>query len=63
MNVKNLNKIERECRRFLAKVNKAKKRLQENPQMVYEIVGCKETGAARRASMDLSMALVEFRKS
>ena len=57
MNITSLNKIKEECRLFLNKVNAARVRL-EKEDLFYN----KETGACRRASMELTRALTEFRK-
>ena len=47
-----------EANRFLEKAKIAKKRLMIDNYAKY---GCKETGAVKRASMDLSRALVAIR--
>ena len=46
-----------EARRFLEKVQ-----AYEDNAPSYEFVGTKETGALRRASMDLTRSLAEMRK-
>ena len=48
----------RESKRFIATAMAAKERLKQNDLAQY---GCKETGAVRRASMDLSRVLVSIR--
>lgn len=63
--ISNLNSIEAEIARFLEKLGQcrvAMKRagLGEDQTM---ITGSKETGAVRRASLDLSRALADLRKS
>lgn len=50
----------REAERFLDKAESALAKLQSD-SMVY-IVGSKETAAMKRASMDLTRALVEIRR-
>lgn len=52
------NAIE-EARRFLIKAGKAKEQIKAIPGSAY---GCKETGAVKRSSMDLSEALIALRK-
>ena len=49
-----------EAERFISAAKLARKRLRDDPYA--PITGCKETGAARRASMDLTRALAELRK-
>ena len=56
-----LNNSISEARRFIYKAELAIQRFKDEPYMMSN--GCKETGAVRRASMDLSNALVEIRKS
>jgi hypothetical protein len=46
--------------RFMLAALAASKRLEEDH--LFEITGCKETGACRRASLDLTRALAELRK-
>ena len=58
--VEKIDKAIKEIGRFLAAAKGAKKKLHEDK---YAYHGCKETGAVRRASMDLSRALVEIRKA
>ena len=56
-----IEKIDRaitEANRFIRLAQKTKKRLKDDK---YASFGCKETGAVRRASMDLSRILVEIR--
>ena len=45
---------------FIQRANKARKRIEEDP---IKRMGCKETAACRRSSMELSNALVELRRS
>ena len=59
MDVNSIIKIEQECKRFLGTAKKAKEVIIAMPMSKY---GCKETGACRRASLDLTRALAEFRK-
>lgn len=49
-----------EANRFINKAKAAKKKLKED-DMAY-ITGSKETAAAKRASLDLTRALADFRK-
>ncbi len=48
-----------EARRFLVAANTAKNRLEADKMAC---LGCKETAACKRASMDLTRALAELRK-
>ena len=57
--VEKLDKAIMEAKRFIAKAMTAKKRLKDNK---YASFGCKDTGAVRRASMDLTNVLVDIRK-
>jgi hypothetical protein len=50
-----------EAERFIKKARAARKRLKEDRLVI--ISGSAETGAARRASMDLTRALADLRKS
>jgi|TARA_R110000772_G_scaffold228944_1_gene339727 hypothetical protein len=56
---KALDEAINEARRFIDKAEKAKLGLCTND---YAWVGTKETGAAKRASMDLTRSLVSVRK-
>lgn len=49
----------KEAERFIERVNEYEKRF---PEQDYLVVGYKETGALKRASMDLSRALSDLRK-
>jgi hypothetical protein len=49
-----------ECKRFIEKAKAAKRRLKSNS--LIEITGSMETGAARRASMDVSRMMSHLRK-
>lgn len=60
MNVKKLNKAIREAQRFIRTAKEAKERLEADRYA--SITGSAETGAAKRASMDLSRSLVELRR-
>jgi len=57
--IEKIDKAFQEINRFIVKAQAAKKRLAHQPGMRG---GCRETGAVRRASMDLSRALVEIRR-
>ena len=55
-----------ECNRFLNRVDELKARIEYNKTLpknhqIYVDMGCAETGAIKRASMDLSRALVKLR--
>jgi len=49
-----------EARRFITAAQTAKTAIKKDHLMAY---GCKETGAVKRASMDLTRMLAEFRKA
>lgn len=53
-----LNETAREMQRLARVMRAAKKRLEEDKGAEY---GCSETGAVRRASMDLTRALARLR--
>lgn len=55
-----LTEVENETKRFLKKLNEAKKRIKEDK---YASNGCKETGAVRRASIDLKNELTKISTS
>ena len=55
---KTLEEAMREAERFLGKARTAKRSL---PPIGYEISGTKEVAACKRASMDLTRALVPLR--
>lgn len=57
MELKDITDIEKELKRFRERLNAAKKRLQEDSYASY---GCKETGALRRAALDLKMELTKI---
>ena len=61
MEVSDLNESIFEARRFIKRANAAIERIQGTGHD-YNIVGYKETAAARRSSMDLSRALAKLRK-
>ena len=52
-----LNEVEKETKRFLKKLQETKDRLKCDKHAVY---GCKETGAVRRASLDLKNELTRI---
>lgn len=58
MDAKKIAIAAEEAKRFLKRVRD----LDENPPQ-YEFVGTKETGALRRASMDLTRALADMRRA
>jgi hypothetical protein len=55
---------EREARRFIDAVDRFRERHAKDQQFrdYMEITGFKETGAVRRASLDLTRSLAEMRK-
>ena len=57
MDLEILKEIESEIKRFNKRLDAAKKRLQEDS---YYSLGCKETGALRRAALDLKMELTKI---
>lgn len=64
MNIKTMNEAKKEATRFLHKVAEVEakmKELGEHSQTVF--YGSKETGALRRASLDLTRALAKLRRS
>ena len=64
MTLDQLTLAEQEAHRFLDKIGALHERLNTDPDMrdYFGIVGFKETAAVKRASMDLSRALVELRR-
>ena len=64
MTLDQLTQAEQEVHRFLDRIGALRERLSTDEDMrkYFGIVGFKETGAVRRASMDLSRALVELRR-
>lgn len=63
MDQEKINKIDSviaEARRFILKATAWKKRIQKD--RFYTASASKEGGAAKRASMDLSRSLTEFRR-
>lgn len=66
MKLEKIEKAEQEARRFLETAIAARKRIKHEQQCAdseYAIICTKETGACRRASLDLSRALAELRSS
>jgi hypothetical protein len=61
MHLVDIENIEYEVRRFLGACDDAKERLKKD-KMLYFITGCRESGALRRASLDLTRALADLRK-
>ena len=59
MNIKAIEEAMKEAMRFLEKAEVARKKATRDK---YAFDGCKETAACRRASMDLTRALVKIRK-
>jgi len=56
----NILEVEDEIERFMDKLNILKKRIESDKSALKW--GCKETASLKRASMDLSQALIELRK-
>jgi hypothetical protein len=56
--ISKIDTVIKESKRFIATAMAAKERLKNDTYAKY---GCKETGAVRRASMDLSRILVSMR--
>lgn len=61
MDYKKVDMAISEAHRFIEKAIKAKAKLEVKGNTVY-LTGSKETGACRRASLDLTRALAELRK-
>lgn len=59
MNIELIKTAEAEAKRFLERAAEARKRLNIDSYAKY---GCRETGAVKRASLDLSRALADMRK-
>ena len=59
MSLEQLDKVMVEVKRFVERAKVVKKTAARDPNMFY---GCRETGDLKRASMDLSRALIELRK-
>ena len=64
MTLDELTQAEQEAVRFLNRIGALRERLATDEEMrqYFGIVGFKETAAVKRASMDLSRALVELRR-
>jgi hypothetical protein len=60
MRAQTINKAEDEARRFLEKLQELKARVGEDHSALG--FGCRETGAVKRASLDLSQALTDMRQ-
>lgn len=61
MDVMEIEAAEEEAKRFLARVEALKNR--RATKDIYAFQGCRESGALRRASLDLSRALSAMRNS
>jgi hypothetical protein len=59
MDIKTLNEIESEVKRFIKRLNAARDRIKNER---YCSMGCKETGAVRRAALDLKIELNKLSK-
>ena len=62
MTKKTLKIAKREAKRFLERVQALEDRIAEDTPL-FALIGCVETAAVKRASMDLTRALAELRKS
>lgn len=60
MNLSSITKAEKEAKEFLVRVKAVKDRAKDDKNCFY---GCKETGALKRKSLDLSVSLSDMRKS
>jgi len=60
MNKESIKLVKEEIKRFNKCLAKVESRMEKDSYVFY---GCKETGALKRASMDLSNALVSLRRS
>ena len=60
MKLEDIKDIESELKRFNSRLKAVKKRINEDQ---YTLYGCKETGALRRAALDLKMELTKITKS
>ena len=60
LTITKIDRATKETKRFMATANAAKQRIEDDRTV--RITGCKETGALRRASMDLSRMLVKLRE-
>lgn len=58
MRIEELNDIKAELKRFEKRLNDAIKRIKEDDMV--SITGSKETGAVRRAALDLKMELTKI---
>ena len=54
-----LKEAEAECKRFLKRAIAARRRVQHDPDALY---GSKETAAVKRASLDVTRAMSDFRQ-
>ena len=57
MQLENLENIKKELARFKTRLDAAIKRIKDDK---FSICGCKETGAVRRAALDLKMELTKI---
>lgn len=62
MDIKTLNEIESEVKRFMRRLSAAKKRLEFDKDLGNYCSGTKETGAVRRAALDLKLELNKISK-
>lgn len=57
MNIGTINEVEAEMKRFSKRLKALKERAKDDP---YTFLGCKESGAVRRAAMDLKNELTKL---
>ncbi|KGM36109.1 hypothetical protein [Inquilinus limosus] len=62
MDFDTLDEAEAQAARFLEKTDQLREELRRNHGNTWPITGTKETGAVRRASMDLTRALADLRR-
>lgn len=60
LEIETIKQVEQETKRFLKRLDAAKKRLIKDEYV--SITGCKESGALKRAALDLKMELTSITK-
>lgn len=60
MDLRKVNKVEKEAKEILARCDAVKERAKEDHMCFY---GCKETSSLKRQSLELSRALSELRRT
>ena len=61
MRAENIEAAVAEAKRFIARAEALKARRKKD-EWLHDFQGCKESGAVRRASLDLTAALADMRK-